>query len=627
MFIREVKTKNSKTGEIYTKHVLVESVRADGKPRQRTIMILGHLDLPRLEWKKLAHALECQLSGQISLLEGDDKDIDKLALSLISNNKLSQKLKQIKNESSRSEKDAGIPIILDSITTEATRSLGPELVCQDTWNLLKFDRILKSCGFSRKHTAVAKALIFGRLISPGSERHIFKWFKKRSSLTEFPGCDISNIGKDLFYEINDRLYNNKEKIEEMLFHNQQELFPSTGNKVYLYDLTNTYMEGSSLGNELAARGHCKSKRKDCPLLALSLLVDNNGSPITSHIYKGNQSEPETMKSMLDRLHTLSGYAVEQMVLVRPTLIMDRGIATKDNITLLRSQGYQYIVVSREDHSDEYIKEFKTARETFTRIDDLSHKHTAYGDESHVYVKKISLEGENTCRILCMSDGKSKKETAIVAKKDKRFTDDVEKLNSSIKNGYIKNSDKIKAKIDRIKKRHRAASEKYNALILYNSEDKAIGAEATPISSEQDPLAGCYVIESTHTELNAVETWKLYMTQVKVEAAFRSMKGELGMRPVFHQKADRSSAHLFITVLAYHILSAIQRRLAKKDDTRQWQTIREVLSTHTRSTVVMKDNDGNIYHKRVSGKPEDIHSDIYNKLDIMDVTKPIVSSFK
>jgi len=106
-----------------------------------------------------------------------------------------------------------------------------------------------------------------------------------------------------------------------------------------------------------------------------------------------------------------------------------------------------------------------------------------------------------------------------------------------------------------------------------------------------------------------------------------MKDELGMRPVYPQNEERTAAHLFITVLAYHILSLIERRLAQHFNTRQWQTIREVLSTHSRTTVVMKEKDGNIYHHRVTGKPEDIHQDIYKKLGIKDPTKTITSCFR
>jgi hypothetical protein len=373
MFIRENKTVNKKTKEVYVKHVLVESVRVNGQPRQRVVMGLGRLDLPRREWKKLAHALECQLSGQLTLLEDNDKYIEDLALSLVSNNKLSKKLDIL--ESGTAPSDAGNCVLIDlgSVSTEKSRTIGAELICLDAWRLLDFDEILKGCGFSQNQKAIAKALIFGRLISPGSERHTIEWFQKRSALSELPGCDVISADKNLFYEIGDKLYENKDAIEEPLFKKQQSLFPSGGFTVFLYDLTNTYMEGSCLANSLAKRGHCKSKRTDCPLIALSLVVRNDGAPVTSHIYRGNQSEPETMKDMLERLEIMFGYDLPQLVLEKPTIIMDRGIATIDNVELLRQRGYPYAIITRENQAGEYLEEFKTARDTFERVDKLSHK--------------------------------------------------------------------------------------------------------------------------------------------------------------------------------------------------------------------------------------------------------------
>jgi len=628
VFIREYKTKNEKTGKVYIKHKLVESVKIQGQSRQRIIMPLGQLDLPRREWKKLAHALECQLSGQVSLLEYNDKYIDDLALNLVSNNELAEKLTMLKDGAAQSNDGSYVPIDIGSVSTEKTRTIGAELVCNDNWELLQFGQILKDCGFTKNQRGIAKAIIFGRLISPGSERHIIEWYKKRSALYELPGSDVTNYGKDLFYEIGDKLYENKDKLEEFLFNRQQTIFPSNGHTVFLYDLTNTYMEGSSLANELAKRAHCKSKRYDCPLIALSLIVRNDGAPVASHIYKGNQGEPETMKDVLERLRTLFKYDSPQMVLEKPTIVMDRGIATVDNIILLEAEGYQYAVVTREDQTEEYLQEFEKARDTFTRIDDLSHKRTAYGDENHVYVKKIS-GGENTgvCKVLCLSDGKAHKENAIVAKKDARYITDMEKLSQSIQKGRIKKIDKIETKFNKHITKHKTVAEKYDAAIIRNEEGKAQCIKVTPKSADPNPLSGCYVIDSTHTEMDAVEIWHLYMTQTNVENSFRSLKSELGLRPVYHQNAQRTAAHLFIAVLAYHILFAIEQRLAEYNDTRQWQTIRKVLSTHTRMTVIMKDIVGVIYHHRVTGKPEDVHQDIYNKLVIKDPTKNITYSFK
>ena len=610
------------------KHQLVESVRINSiKTQQRVVMNLGLLDLPRREWKKLAHALECQLSGQISLLEDHDSYIDDLALSLVSNNKLSEKLNISESFDTRSDEKDLISINLNTVSVEKTRNIGSEIVCQGVWDLLKFDNILTDCGFSQNQKAIAKTLIFGRLISPGSELHTIRWFRKHSALSEFPGVDVSNCGKDQFYEVGDKLYENKDKLEDFLFQRQQELFPINDDSIFLYDLTNTYMEGSCLANDLAEYGHCKSKRFDCPLITLSMLIRNDGTPVASHIYKGNQSEPETMADMISRIETMFAFDSPQMVLEKPTIIMDRGIATDINIRILESKSYPYIIISRADHCEQYFSEFETARNSFTRIDDLNHKRSVYGENNYVYVKKLDSQDEKTCKILCLSDGKARKENAIAVKKDKRYLTDIEKLNLSIHKGSIKNIEKIQNRLEKTKKRHKKSSENYNVKIIINDAGKAQGIEITSKFNEPNPLAGCYIIESTHIELSDMEIWKLYMTQTHVENAFRSMKNELGMRPVYHQNKKRSSAHLFITVLAYHILSAIERRLAQYDDTRCWQTLRDVLSTHTRNTVIMKDKDDNIYHYRISGKPEDAHQDIYKKLNIKDPTTTFISRFK
>jgi transposase len=623
MFIRECKTKNKKSGKVYVKHKLVESVWVNGQSRQRTVMGLGLLELPRREWKKLAHALECQLSGQTSLLECRDKYIDDLALNLVSNNSLSKRLSDLTASVKDENTDHFLSIDPDSISCEQSRTYGAELVCHQAWELLHFDQILTQSGFSNRERCIAKALILGRLISPGSERHTIEWFHKRSALSEFPGYFQDQFDKDRFYENGDKLYENKENLETFLFRKQQSLFPQNGLSILLYDLTNTYMEGSCLTNQLAKRGKCKSKRSDCPLITLSLIVRSDGMPVASHIYRGNQSEPETFNDVIARTNRLFGFDSPQLTLEKPTFIMDRGIATQDNITLLESQGYPYVVIRREDQSADYMLEFENARDTFTRIDDLSHKRTPYGDENRVYVKKME-EGADTIKVLCISDGKAHKENAISTKKDSYYLADIEKLSQSIQKGNIKNVDKIQARLDKKNKKYKITAEKFDTTLVLDEAGNALRIDIASKHPKPNPLAGCYIIESTHTSLDAVETWKLYMTLTNIENSFRSMKSTLGVRPVYHQNEERSAAHLFIAVLAYHILFTIEHRLSLEGDTRQWKTLRGVLSTHTRNTIVMKDKNGVFYHRRLTGKPEGAHQDIYKKLGVLDPLKTITS---
>ena len=133
------------------------------------------------------------------------------------------------------------------------------------------------------------------------------------------------------------------------------------------------------------------------------------------------------------------------------------------------------------------------------------------------------------------------------------------------------------------------------------------------------MSGCYVIETTQQHLTGPEIWEQYILLNRIESVFKDLKSELGMRPVYYQTDKRTESRLFIGVLAYHILNAIETALKAKGDTREWKTIKEVLNTHVRNTVVMSSKDMT-RHIRVSGTPESQHLEIYNALKVKDPLK-------
>ena len=519
MHICESKTKNKKTGEVYVQHKLVESYRTEKGPRKRTIMGLGTLTVPHSEWKLLAHFLECEIRGQPTMPGVYDKGLEQLANRLMSTNKLSKAREE--PPANPHEDEEPVLVYMSSLTAKIRRSIGAELLCKKAWDLLGLSSILKKLKFSAVMASLAMALVFGRMISPGSEKHTIEWFRSRSALQELPDfADLSKCGKDRFYNIADDLYKHKEQIEDMLFEKEQNIFPHTDATIFLYDLTNTYLEGHGLNNKLAKRGHCKSKRYDCPLVTLALVVDDKGMPICSQVYRGNQPEAETMETMIGKMNKrLHG---NQIPIIKPTVAMDRGIATNDNVGWLQRNGYNYVVIRRGDESEEYRPQFENYRETFEVV---SNKRSVYGDTNAVYVVEA------------------------------------------------------------------------------------------PTEKCAEPLFGCYVIETTHVSLSAAAVWRLYMTLWHVESAFRSMKHALGIRPIYHQNDDRTAAHLFITVLGYHLLATIENLLSEKGDNRTWETIREIMSTTTRGTVTIKSASGKTYITRVTDELEEAHKEIFDELDI------------
>lgn len=609
MFIRAYKTKNRKTGTEYIAHRLVEAYQTEKGPRQRIVMHLGELSLPRSEWRALATALEARLSGQTSLLTIDPQ-IDTIAAQAIEH----YELVQSKNEDKliREKESDFAAIDMNTISTTESRTVGPEIVADSIWESLNLDTILKNCKFDLKQISIAKAMIIGRLISPSSELSTIGWIKNSSSIIEMLHVNIKDVGKDSFYEIADQLLSNKEEIEKQLRAQELKIFPQKPT-ILLYDLTNAYFEGTCLKNDLASNGKSKEKRTDCPLVTLALVVDSFGFPVMSQVYEGNQSEPKTLKDILDNLGVNTNTLFDN---IKPTIAMDRGIATKENIELLRSEAYDYdyVVVERRAVEKDYIKEFETAKETFEKID--FSKKSAYGDLNHVYVKK--MESDKCSKVLCVSEGRKTKETAIDNKKEERFLEDISKIQKSIDKKNVGLVPKVYERIGRAKQKYASIAKHYDIDVVCDETFKkviSIQAVKKPSKEERAKLTGCYVIETTHRELEAKEVWKLYTTLTNVESAFKSLKSDLGLRPVYHQNAERTKGHLFIAVLAYHLLINIERKLRENGDTRKWSTIRDVLSTHQRNTVILTDDDKKIHHIRVSGTPESSHTEIYRLLDI------------
>ena len=619
MYIREYASINKKTGIKYVKHRLVESVQTEKGPRQRVIMYLGELNIPKSEWRILAAVLEARLASQLSLFEEQCPEIATIADQVMKNYGFTVKRKE-QQDVRRDDEDL-VLVDLNSSRTQTCRSLGPELVGHAMWNRLQFDPLLNSVGFSEKEMALAQAVVIGRLVEPGSDRNTWSWLQSRTSLAEFLPCDISGVGKDAVYEIADKLFLHKAVIERSLRQRETGLF-SYRPSLFLYDLTNLYLEGAAKKNTLAKHGKSKEKRSDCPLVTLALMVDEFGFPLFSQIYAGNQSEPQTLPDVLKKLKEDMGSQIGEIM---PTIIMDRGIATKANIALLKEAKYHYLVIERRPTEKDYVADFANARETFTKLA----IHPSEKNTRCVYVKKVSLD--TGCRVLCFSDGREQKECAMDGLKEKRFLEDIGKLSESIQKNNIILVEKVAERLGRIKAKYPTVTRYYDIQLELDEKDARkthqIKWNKKEAKEKHDILNGCYVIETTHENLSAEEIWRHYTTLARIEDAFRHLKSDLGIRPVFHQLAHRTEAHLFISVLAYHLLNSMEHQLKSSGDYRRWPTIKQILSSHSRSTIVQIGADNKVYYIRLSSTPESSQREIYRLLNVKDPLKNIRSSIK
>ena len=602
MYIRKKINRNASTGKVYSYFQLVESRKTEKGPRVFVVLYLGVLDINSDEQKILSTVLNHRIKGLTRTLRFSDK-IEELAEQIY----LKYLRKRAEGEVRDIDKstDSRITFTKESMEMGYHRSVGAELIGLHYWRALKFDEVLSASSFTPKEIEIAKVVILGRLISPGSEMHTLGWFNRQSSLSEYSRFLRGGLKKDTLYRIGDLIHAHKDKIEMQLRENLKELH-SLVDKVYLYDLTNTYFEGNMLKSELCKRGKSKEKRNDCPLVTLALVVDQSGFPVYSRIYKGNQSEPGTLKDILYELYESEDDIITK--LTKPAIVMDRGIATKENIAYLKEKSYAYFVIERRNQVEDY-------REEFSDIESFEMHKTK--DEAPLYLKKV--ESEEYTRVLVYSEGKESKERSIVNKQKQRFLEDAGLLISSNQKGYIKDMSKILVRIGRLKEKYGSTASLYDFQMTKDKENpchvKAIILSASGKSVAKAEFPGCYVIETDQKSFSAKEVWDFYMKLSEVEASFRAMKSQLGTRPVYHQKDERIESHLFISVLAYAIMKSIVFNLKQKGYRKSWLEIKKILSTHMRSSLIITDINGDKHQIRQNGTPEPEAAELFSLLGI------------
>ena len=495
MFIRKKENISKRTGLCSTYYELVESIRTENGSTNRVLLYLGKLEITLAEQKTLSSIIDRKVKGFSREVRFSDK-IEELAELIYQKYKQKFGRPQLEKGNDESEEEQ-YTFLKESLETGYHRSIGLELVGMHFWKMLKFEKILKSCDFSLSQIELAEIAILGRLISPGSEKHMVWWFNKQSSLAEFLQLEKIGLGKDRLYRIGDKLLEHKSEIERSLRKNLKSLHILI-DRVYLYDLTNTYFEGNKLNSTLCKRGKSKEKRDDCPLVTLALVVDQDGFPVFSKIYSGNQSEPLTLQEVLAELKDSEDF-IDRCA--TPAIVMDRGIATKDNILLLEQEGYKYFVIERRNSVKEFAQEFK-ALEGFSESKD---KH-----QGKLYLKKIV--SDTKARVLVYSEARAIKERGITTRWEKNFLEDIKRLNDSIQKGNISTADKIWVKIGWLKEKYgstaanyeiqlqpsNSAPQRIESLIITDRHKKSCKAE----------FPGCYVIETNHTDFSAEEIWKV-----------------------------------------------------------------------------------------------------------------------
>jgi transposase len=601
MYIR--KSTRSYKGRTYTNYVLVESAQTPKGPRQKSVCSLGDLSpRPREEWLKLTRKIEDALLGQERLVDRGDAEVAAIV----------RQVRERRENAPLQPSGSAELITVDPsrVTTEQHREAGPIHVGYQFWQRLTLDRILYDCGLPQTVRQLACAMVLNRLIAPASEHAMPDWMR-RTALVDILDVDFEGIDDDRLYRVLDRLYPHRATIEAALVQRERSLF-NLDTTVYLYDLTSTYFEGQCRRNDKAKLGHSRDKRPDCKQVVVGLVVNRDGFPITHEVFAGNTRDHSTLATMLDRLTEHAGLKEGA------TVVVDRGMAYDENIAELKKRKLHYVVASRQPERDRWLADFEDT-DGFTPVLREPSPLNPGQKKSSIEVKTQTADQQTY--VLCRSEQRIAKDRAIRSKQEARLRADIDKLAKRVANGRLVKVAKINQAIGRLKERYPRVARYYK--LSYDEPNATLSAEFDADKHlHAERLDGCYVLKTNREDLSGDELWRIYILLTRAENAFRDMKSPLAERPIWHHLERRTDTHIFLCVLAYHLLISIEKVLLDKGIHTSWVTVRDTLRTHQICTVVLPTDDGSSLRIRKAATPDPDVQQLYRHLDISpDIIKP------
>jgi transposase len=623
MYFRE---KTTPSGQVLQ---LVESFRNDeGQPRQRVVVSLGDALIAQQDRPLVASLVEHQLYGQGELPElGTAESVLRWSQRIVGCVRAEKKwmpLGQSRDLCSPGKSVDGV--LIEQLDHDSKADLGSVLVGLDAWQRLGMDECLEQLGFNPAQRLAATLDVINRLVDPVSENALAQWVST-TALPDLLGAQALKCDRDRFYRVNDLLLKQHKQIESHLRKRQKEQF-GLERTMILYDLTNTYFEGTASANRKARRGKSKHKRDDCPQVVVGMVFDEYGFELAHEVFEGNTHDSKTLVHMIEQLRSSVVADDDQQLLEpsKPLVILDGGIATQANRRWLRRAGYAYLVNETRTARANWAKEF-SEQEKFQAVAGRDQKRAVatrviehrFADDDKQVVERV---------VLCKSQGRQQKEEAIRTRSEERFVQGLESLAKRIESGNLKDVSKIERSIGRLQSQYSRVSRFYTIKLETNGSLKLVWGSRDQEREDADALLGCYVLRSYDAaiELTSSQLWEIYMMLSRAEDGFRSLKSYLGLRPLRHHGEKRCDAHIFLSVLAYHLLRDIQYRLERSGDTRNWESLKRVLCTHAYATMIVPTVSDGTYRVRRAGRPDELVQALYEKLNIEWKKLPVTREY-
>lgn len=557
-----------KHGKVHRYYSLCESVRVNRRRvTQRRVLHLGELNTDQVEsWQR-----------SIDVVQEDGRR---------------RQMRLFADSGSIPQGDDVAEVILSSLSLRNARRFGDCWLGCRLWEELALGEFWRTALFGQRGAIgwekVIELLAVNRLIAPRSELFIHEKWYPQTAMGFLLGVDARVADEDRLYRALDRMLPHKESLQKHLTERWQNLF-GIKIEVLLYDLTSTYFEGQAEAIPKAQRGYSRDHRSDCKQVLLALIVTPEGFPLSYEIFPGNRNDVTTLEHALSSIEEKYGSA-------QRVWVFDRGIVSENNLKVLSERGAKYLVGT--PRSALKTREAKLLHGDWHKISE------------EVTVQLLPEDGETY--VLARSTARAQKESAMRMRELKGLMKGLIKLRKAVRKGTLIDEKILAHRLGRLHERYpgawRYGEISANGLVLTWRWDR----EALRRAALRD---GAYLLRTNLTDTDPQKLWQQYIQLTEVEAAFRTLKSELAIRPIWHRIERRVEAHIMVAFLGYCLWVSLKHKLRRRAPSlTSWQCL-ALFSQIQLVEVWFKLRDGrSICLERIT-QPTQPQAVVLNQLDI------------
>jgi len=562
-----------KDGKEHTYWRLVRSVRVGKKVVQQTVAQLGELDA---QGRARARALAATFTGGAA--EGD--------------------LFTPPHPASEA-----VPVRLNRVRLERGRTFGDVWLGWLLWRALHLDTTLEGLLSPGRETVpwatMVAILVLARLCEPASELHLAETWYRQTALEDLFGVPATLVNDDRCYRALDQLLPHKTALEQHLVTRLGELF-TLDYDLLLYDVTSTYFEGQAETNPLARRGYSRDHRPDCTQVCLALVVTREGLPLGYEVFPGNRTDVTTVEEIITAMEARFGLA-------QRIWVMDRGMVSADTLAWLQQTGRRYLVGTPKSELRKWARALTDAREWATVRDGVEAKTCPGPDGTETFVLVRSVE-------------RRAKEQAIHTRFIQRLETSLTRIAARLARARRPvDRGRLERQLGRLLAQNSRAAGRYVIAVTPDPTVPAGCGLTWAVRPEWDDWArwseGCYVLRTNIADWTPEALWQTYIQLTDAEAAFRIQKGELGLRPIWHQRPDRVQAHILVCFLAYVLWKTLEQWQRRAGLGQSPRTLLAELHRVQSADVVLPTTDGRELRLRCVVRPDPAQTVLLDRLGL------------